>query len=83
MSKKKKNKKHEKYYKVDTKPVNTLIKAKSSIGISVNDPTIPNLTRAGKPGVQLDALKQTEILYLYPNPSENKPLIWSKERKEK
>ncbi len=80
MSKKKKNKKHETYYKVDTKPVNTLIKTKSSIGISVNDTTVPNLTRAGKPGVQLDALKQTEILYLYPNPSEDKPLIWSKQK---
>ena len=80
---KKKNKKHEKHYKVDTKPVNTLIKTKSNIGISVNDLAILNLTRAGKPGVQLDALKQTEILYLYPNPSEDKPLIWSKERKEK
>ena len=81
--KKKKNKKHEKHYKVDTKPVNTLIKAKLSIDISANDLTIPNLTRAGKSGVQLDALKQTDILYLYPNPSEDKPLIWSKERKEK
>ena len=30
MSKKKKNKKHETYYKVDTKPVNTLIKTKNS-----------------------------------------------------
>lgn len=80
MSKKKKNTKHEKYYKVDTTPVNTLIKAKSSIDISKNDITIPNITRAGKPGVQLDALKQTAILYLYPNPSDDKPLIWSKQK---
>ena len=80
MSKKKKNKKHEKYYKVDITPVNTLIKAKSSIGISKNDITIPNITRAGKSGIQLDTLKETEILYLYPHPSEDKPLIWSKQK---
>lgn len=79
--KKKKTKKHEKCYKINTTPVNTLIKAKSSIGISKNDITIPNITRAGKSSMQLDALKETEILYLYPNPSEDKPLIWSKQKK--
>lgn len=78
--KKKKTKKHEKYYKIDTAPVNTLIKAKSSIGISKNDITIPNITRAGKSGIQLDTLKETEILYLYPHPSDDKPLIWSKQK---
>lgn len=78
--KKKKNKKHEKCYKVDTKPVNTKVKAKSSIGISKNDITIPNITRAGKSGIQLDTLKETEILYLYPHPSEDKSLIWSKQK---
>jgi hypothetical protein len=75
MSKKKKTKKHEKCYKIDTAPVNTLIKAKSSIGISKNDITIPNITRAGKSSIQLDTLKETEILYLYPHPSDDKPLI--------
>lgn len=76
--KKKKNKKHETYSKIDTTPVNTLIKTKS--GKDKKDITIPNITRAGKSGIQLDALKQTEILYLYPNPSQNKPLIWSKQK---
>lgn len=80
MSKKKKTKKHEKCYKIDTAPVNTLIKAKSSIGISKNDITIPNITRAGKSSIQLDTLKETEILYLYPHPSDDKPLIWSKQK---
>lgn len=78
--KKKKTKKHEKCYKIDTAPVNTLIKAKSSIGISKNDITIPNITRAGKSSIQLDTLKETEILYLYPHPSDDKPLIWSKQK---
>lgn len=78
--KKKKTKKHEKCYKIDTTPVNTLIKAKSSIGISKNDITIPNITRAGKSSIQLDTLKETEILYLYTHPSEDKPLIWSKQK---
>ena len=82
---KKKTKKHEKCYKIDTAPVNTLIKAKSSIGISKNDITIPNITipnitRAGKSSIQLDTLKETEILYLYPHPSDDKPLIWSKQK---
>lgn len=80
MSKKKKTKKHEKCYKIDTAPINTLIKAKSSIGISKNDITIPNITRAGKSSIQLDTLKETEILYLYPHPSDDKPLIWSKQK---
>lgn len=78
--KKKKTKKHEKCYKIDTAPVNTLIKVKSSIGISKNDITIPNITRAGKSSIQLDTLKETEILYLYPHPSDDKPLIWSKQK---
>ena len=76
--KKKKNKKHEKYSKIDATPVNTLIKDKSGKG--KKDIIVPNITRAGKSGIQLDALKQTEILYLYPHPSEDKPLIWSKQK---
>ena len=78
--KKKKTKKHEKYYKIDTKPANTLIKTKSGKGINKKDITIPNITRAGKSSIQLDTLKETEILYLYPHPSDDKPLIWSKQK---
>lgn len=78
--KKKKTKKHEKCYKIDTTPVNTLIKAKSGKGINKKDITIPNITRAGKSSIQLDTLKETEILYLYPHPSDDKPLIWSKQK---
>ena len=78
--KKKKTKKHEKCYKIDTTPVNTKLKAKSDKGINKKDIIIPNITRAGKSGIQLDALKQTEILYFYPHLSKDKPLFWSKQK---
>lgn len=78
--KKKKNKKYENYYKINTTAVNTKIKAKSGKSINKKDIIIPNITRAGKSGIQLDTLKQTEILYLYPHPSEDKPLFWSKQK---
>lgn len=56
-----------KYYQVDTKKIKGLnIEAKSYIPV----PRIPNLTRAGKSSVQLDALDRANLpnIYLYFKP---------------
>lgn len=62
-----------KYYQVDTKKIHT-VEAKSGRGRGTGI-LIPNITRAGKSSVQLDALNQAneenEIYYLL-HPSHNR-----------
>ena len=52
-----------KYYQVDTKKIDRpSVEAKSGRGRGIDIP-IPNLTRAGKSSVQLEALKQANEEY--------------------